>query len=76
VTKVLLRLANNPTVKQLRQLDLSQNRLTDEGVRALLDSPHLVELENLNLSGNSDISEALMQECEDRFEMEVRDQVP
>lgn len=69
-------LANNPTVKQLRQLDLSQNRLTDEGVRALLDSPHLVELENLNLSGNSDISEALMQECEDRFEMEVRDQVP
>lgn len=69
-------LANNPTARNLRQLDLNNNRVTDDGVRALLDSPNLAGLQNLSLSGNHGIRPALLEECDERFEMHVHDEVP
>ena len=68
-------LANNPTLTRLHSLDISHSRVTDEGVRALLNSPYLVQLKNLDVSGNG-ISPALLAECENRYEMKVRDEVP
>ncbi|MFQ3593166.1 MAG: TIGR02996 domain-containing protein [Gemmataceae bacterium] len=68
-------LANNPTLGKLHSLDVSNTRSTDEGIRCLLDSPFLKQLKNLNISGNT-VSAALQAECESRFEMTVRDEVP
>lgn len=71
----VIALASNPTLRNLHSLDLSRNRITDQGVAELLDSPYLVSLRNLDLRENT-ISPALMNACEARYEMVVRDEVP
>jgi uncharacterized protein (TIGR02996 family) len=45
-------LAESPYLGRLEELDLTQNRLTTEGVRAIAFSPRLTRLQKLNLYGN------------------------
>jgi uncharacterized protein (TIGR02996 family) len=46
------RLVRHRFVSRLRGLDLSNNHISDDGMRAIAESPHLDGLESLNLRGN------------------------
>jgi hypothetical protein len=45
-------IAENPTLR-LTTLELAHNQLTEEGMRALIEAPHLEGLRRLRLSGNA-----------------------
>lgn len=59
-----VRLANWPAATGLRVLQLYSNPLTDFGIRTLLDSPHLKNLDGFGVSATS---EAIRQAIEKRF---------
>ncbi len=46
---LILSLAEQPWLRRLKVLDLSGNRVANEGARALTESPHLTQIEQLDL---------------------------
>jgi uncharacterized protein (TIGR02996 family) len=59
----IARLAASPHLVRVKSLDLSENKLGDDGVRALVESPHLKNLRYLRLAKNDlgrDAAEAVV----------------
>lgn len=62
-----LALADSPMTQSLRVLRLQRIALTDAGAEALLESPHLHNLQELSLYGNPNLSQEMAGRLEARF---------